>query len=135
MAYHTGRLTITEISAIIGRNIVQSVSKKAQSNRPMKVAGSSHESDRTARSRSIGTHRPAGDDFAGIAPRFFAGGTSRTWANRRFQGSTSNGQIRDLRDLLWASIDNDDSRDLDQLTVAESLPGGQGENSRGGGRC
>ena len=33
--------------------------------------------------------------------------------------------IRELRDRLWASIDNDDSRDLDQLTVAESLPGGQ----------
>jgi VacB/RNase II family 3'-5' exoribonuclease len=32
--------------------------------------------------------------------------------------------IRDLRDLLWASIDNDDSRDLDQLTVAQALPGG-----------
>ncbi len=32
--------------------------------------------------------------------------------------------IRDLRDRLWASIDNDDSRDLDQLSVAEELPGG-----------
>ncbi len=31
--------------------------------------------------------------------------------------------IRDLTKLLWASIDNDDSRDLDQLTVAEPMPG------------
>jgi exoribonuclease-2 len=31
---------------------------------------------------------------------------------------------RDLRSLLWCSIDNDDSRDLDQLTVAQSLPDG-----------
>src|SRR4030066_1346232 len=31
---------------------------------------------------------------------------------------------RDMRNLPWASIDNDDSRDLDQLTVADTLPGG-----------
>ena len=33
-------------------------------------------------------------------------------------------EIRDLRGLPWCSIDNDDSRDLDQLNVAEALPGG-----------
>jgi ribonuclease R len=33
--------------------------------------------------------------------------------------------LQDLRSLLWASIDNDDSLDLDQLTVAEALPRGR----------
>jgi len=33
--------------------------------------------------------------------------------------------VRDLRGLPWCSIDNDDSLDLDQITVAEGLPGGQ----------
>ena len=31
---------------------------------------------------------------------------------------------RDLRHLSWVSIDNDESLDLDQLTVAQALPGG-----------
>ncbi len=33
--------------------------------------------------------------------------------------------LRDLRSLLWCSIDNDDSLDLDQLTVAEKMPDGK----------
>src|SRR5207302_1227179 len=37
---------------------------------------------------------------------------------------TSEESTRDLRSRLWCSIDNDDSRDLDQLSVAERLPGG-----------
>jgi exoribonuclease-2 len=37
---------------------------------------------------------------------------------------TTEEPTRDLRARLWCSIDNDDSRDLDQLSVAETLPGG-----------
>jgi len=37
---------------------------------------------------------------------------------------SGDGPVPDLRNLLWASIDNDDSRDLDQLSVAETLAGG-----------
>ena len=43
----------------------------------------------------------------------------------RIDGAATDGgaTVHDLRELLWCSIDNDDSRDLDQLTVAEALAG------------
>jgi exoribonuclease-2 len=39
-------------------------------------------------------------------------------------GPERDGAIRDLRHLPWFSIDNDDTQDLDQLSVAEALPAG-----------
>ena len=41
------------------------------------------------------------------------------------EAQTLGSEVRDLRKLLWCSIDNDDSRDLDQLTFAEEVEGGR----------
>src|SRR5512147_3021015 len=62
----------------------------------------------------------------GLLPDFSAEALAEL-ARLQVPAVTANGpvegalEIRDLRNLLWASIDNDDSRDLDQLTVAEEI--------------
>ncbi|WP_048440510.1 RNB domain-containing ribonuclease [Caenimonas sp. SL110] len=42
----------------------------------------------------------------------------------RTKAPERSGDIRDLRHLLWFSIDNDDTRDLDQLSFAQEHPDG-----------
>jgi VacB/RNase II family 3'-5' exoribonuclease len=59
----------------------------------------------------------------GLLPEFSAAALNQTAAIAG-PASASDPGIRDLRNLLWASIDNDDSRDLDQLSVAQPLSGG-----------
>jgi len=60
----------------------------------------------------------------GLEPDFSAAATAEL--QRLSLESTAVGAQRlDLRELQWCSIDNDDSRDLDQLTVAEALPDGR----------
>jgi VacB/RNase II family 3'-5' exoribonuclease len=45
-------------------------------------------------------------------------------AIRAAVGETPDAGVRDMRELLWSSIDNDTSRDLDQIEVAERVEGG-----------
>jgi VacB/RNase II family 3'-5' exoribonuclease len=59
----------------------------------------------------------------GLLPEFSPEALAEAAAIREIDGSTLSGRVRDLRDLLWCSIDNDSSRDLDQLSVAEDLEG------------
>src|SRR5258707_514361 len=45
---------------------------------------------------------------------------ARTEADRAQAAPTMpSPDVRDMRQLLWCSIDNDDSKDLDQLTIAQ----------------
>jgi len=59
----------------------------------------------------------------GLLPEFSAAVVAETGSIASAAAATDS-SLRDLRRLLWASIDNDDSLDLDQLTVAEQLPDG-----------
>ena len=67
----------------------------------------------------------------GLLPDFSAAALQQIEAIAAAAAETGQA-IRDLRGLLWASIDNDDSRDLDQLSVAQ--PSGRGGEDLGGDR-
>ena len=58
----------------------------------------------------------------GLLPEFSAAVRREVEA---LPGPAADASARDLRSLLWSSIDNDDSRDLDQLAVAEPAAGGR----------
>jgi exoribonuclease-2 len=59
----------------------------------------------------------------GLLPGLLAGALAEV-ERLRAPATPADPKIADLRRLPWASIDNDDSRDLDQLSVAAASPGG-----------
>ena len=88
--------------------------------------------------------RTAGDELKAIARRVMRERglqpdySRAVWDETRAitgPATASGTEFRDLRDLLWASIDNDDSRDLDQLSVAQPLPDGSAKMLRRHRRC
>ena len=62
---------------------------------------------------------------AGFAPDVPPAAAAEAAALDREQIAAQVAQVRDLRGLLWSSIDNADSRDLDQVEFAEHLPSGE----------
>lgn len=60
----------------------------------------------------------------GLEPDFPPAAMAEAERLREADEGDAQGEARDLRKLLWSSIDNDDTRDLDQLEVAEAADGG-----------
>ncbi|PKN94001.1 MAG: ribonuclease II [Chloroflexi bacterium HGW-Chloroflexi-6] len=60
----------------------------------------------------------------GLLPDF-SGAVIAELKRLRLSAPGDESTVRDKCNLLWASLDNDDSRDLDQLTFAEALPDGR----------
>ena len=60
----------------------------------------------------------------GLLPAFAPQALQEAENARPADAQAGHGAIADLRQLTWFSIDNDDTRDLDQLSVAEPLADG-----------
>src|SRR5438309_899596 len=76
----------------------------------------SHNFDLSASAREEMRHE-------GFDPDFPAG-TDEQLAEIKAKSSTTADGVKDLRNLLWSSIDNDTSKDLDQIEYAEGVNGG-----------
>src|SRR3984957_2757079 len=61
----------------------------------------------------------------GFQPDFPAGTDTEVAKIKAQPGLPSAPGAQDLRNLLWSSIDNDTSKDLDQIEWAEQLPDGR----------
>jgi ribonuclease R len=91
--------------------------------RPMRASGQSHRVILRRIAHDVMLER-------GFLPEFSAAalaelGKLQALAATEAASAVSAPGVLDLRNLSWASIDNDDSRDLDQLTVAEKMPAGR----------